>query len=66
MNTQVGFVLKVLLLSTALSYLIKYGGQHLPIVPTNTVAIAIVLFPSVAIGLILGQLYYRKYMSDKS
>ena len=62
MNTQLGFIVKIILLSTALSFLIKYGGQQLAIAPTNTIAIAIVLFPSLAIGLFLGQLYYRKYM----
>ena len=62
MNTQIGFILKILLLSTALSFLIKYGGQLIPIPQTNTVAIAIVLFPSVAIGLFLGQIYYKKFM----
>lgn len=34
MNTQIGFVLKVLLLSALLSILIKYGGSRLPIAPT--------------------------------
>jgi len=62
MNTQVGFIVKILLYSTALSYLIKYGGQHLTIEPTNVLVIAIVLAPSLIIGLILGSQYYKKYL----
>ena len=62
MNTQVGFIVKILLYSTAFSYLIKYGGQQLTIEPTNALAIAIVLAPSLIIGLILGSQYYKKYL----
>lgn len=62
MNTQVGFIVKIFLYSTAFSYLIKYGGQQLPIKPTNTLAIAIVIAPSLIIGLILGRQYYKKYL----
>ena len=58
MDTQtLGFVLKILLLSTALSLLIKYGGQYLPLAPTTTTALIIVLAPSLLIGLILGWRY---------
>ncbi len=64
MNTQIGFIFKILLISTGLSFLIKYGGQQLPIEETNLTAIVIVLLPSVVIGLILGQQYYRKFMSN--
>lgn len=62
MNTQVGFIVKILLYSTALSYLIKYGGQQLDIEPTNIIAIVIVLSPSLLIGLVLGSQYYKKYL----
>lgn len=62
MNTQLGFIVKILLYSTALSYLIKYGGQQLTIEPTNALAIAIVIAPSIIIGLILGSQYYKKYL----
>ncbi len=58
MDTQtLGFVLKILLLSTVLSLLIKYGGQYLPLTPTTTTALIIVLAPSLLIGLILGWRY---------
>ena len=57
MNTQAGFIFKILLVSTLLSILIKYGGEYVPIQPTTTTAIIIVLFPSVAIGFLLGWQY---------
>ncbi|MGB5637337.1 MAG: hypothetical protein WBM86_31760 [Waterburya sp.] len=58
MDTQtVGFALKILLLSTALSLLIKYGGQYLTVTPTITTVLIIVLMPSLIIGLILGWRY---------
>ncbi len=54
---QIGFIIKVLLLSTGLSYLIKYGGQQIPTQPTNSLALIIVLLPSVIMGLVLGRQY---------
>ena len=57
MNTKAGFIFKILLVSTLLSILIKYGGEYVPIQPTTTTAIIIVLFPSVAIGFLLGWQY---------
>ena len=59
MNTQAGFVFKILLLSTALSLSIKYGGRYLGLQPTVTTALAIVLLPSLIVGLILGWRYSR-------
>lgn len=58
MNLQAtSFVLKILLLSTVLSLLVKYGGQYLPISPSITNALIIVLTPSLAIGFILAWRY---------
>ncbi|MCC0179050.1 hypothetical protein I4641_18945 [Waterburya agarophytonicola K14] len=57
MNSQTGFIIKILLFSTALSVLIKYGGRYLPIQPTNAIATIIVILPSLIIGLILGWQY---------
>jgi len=59
MNSQAGFILKVLLVSTVLSIFIKYGGESLPIGPTTGTAIAIVFFPSIAIGFLLGWQYLK-------
>ena len=60
MNTQAGFILKVLFFSTALSVLIKHGGQYLELKPTTTTALAIVLLPSLITGLILGWRYSKQ------
>jgi hypothetical protein len=65
MKIQTGFIIKILLLSTGLSYLIKYGGQQIIIQPTNSLALIIVLLPSVIMGLVLGRQYYKTSKSDK-
>lgn len=57
MNIQLGYIIKILLLSIGLSYLIKYGGQLITIEPTNILALIVVLSPSVIIGLFLGRQY---------
>jgi len=59
MNTQVGFITKILLLSTGLSILIKYGGQKISIQPTTSLAIIIVLLPSLITGLIMSWQYKK-------
>ncbi|ACK67336.1 conserved hypothetical protein [Rippkaea orientalis PCC 8801] len=55
MSDQLGFILKVLLLSLGFSIVIKYGGQLVAIAPTNLNAIlGITILPLlIAIGLIL-------------
>ena len=60
MSTQAGFILKILLLSTGISLIIKYGGEYLLLKPTTTIALFIVLLPSLVIGLILGWRYNRQ------
>ena len=60
MEAQTGFMLKILLFSSVLSVLIKYGGRYVPIQPTNAIALTIVILPSLIIGLILGW----KYMNN--
>jgi hypothetical protein len=35
MNTQFGFIFKVLVLSLALSFVVKYGGRLLPVAATD-------------------------------
>ena len=59
MNTQAGFILKVFFLSTAISILIKYGGQLVNFNPTNSVALIVVLLPSLIIALTLGWQYMK-------
>ena len=59
MDTQAGFILKIILYSTGLSILLKYGGQLVAIKPTTTLVLIIVLLPSLIIGLVLGQNYQK-------
>ena len=47
------FVLKVLLLSIALSLLIKYAAPFVTIAPTTPIVITAILLPSVTILLVL-------------
>ncbi len=53
MNDTIAFVVKILIYSTILSVLIKYGGQLLPISPTVIIAIAAILLPSIIIAIAL-------------
>ena len=53
MNDTVAFVAKIIIYSTILSILIKYGGQLLPISPTVMLAIAAILLPSIIMAIAL-------------
>ncbi len=53
MNTQAGFVLKVVVCSAVLSFLIKYDGQFLPVNSTTFDALIIVILPTLILSLIL-------------
>ncbi|MEH2464929.1 hypothetical protein [Nostoc sp.] len=53
MENQLGFVLKLLLLSALLSVLIKYVGPSLSIPATATNALIIVLLPIVIMAIAL-------------
>lgn len=48
-----GFVLKVLLLSIAISFLIKYAAPLVPIAPTTPIVLTAILLPSVTILVLL-------------
>ena len=50
-------IAKIAIASLLLSALIKYGGQTLPLNPTNTIALIIVLLPSIILALIFGIRY---------
>jgi membrane protein implicated in regulation of membrane protease activity len=54
MNTNTGFILKVFLMSIALSLAIKYGGPILSIPSTNLNALIAVFTPSIILATILG------------
>ncbi|MEH2117073.1 hypothetical protein [Nostoc sp.] len=53
MENQLGFVLKLLLLSALLSVLIKYAGPSLSILPTATNALIIIFLPIVIMAIAL-------------
>lgn len=53
MNDAVAFIVKIFILSTVLSLSIKYGGQLLSIAPTEKIAIAAILLPSIIVALAL-------------
>jgi hypothetical protein len=53
MENQLGFVLKVFLLSAVISVLIKYAGPYLPIAPTGKNALIIVLLPTIWMAIAL-------------
>ncbi|PPS44158.1 hypothetical protein [Chroococcidiopsis sp. TS-821] len=57
---QTGFIFKILLLSAVISVLIKYGGAYLPILPTATNALVIVLLPSIVMAIALYRRYYQQ------
>lgn len=59
MNSKIGFIVKIAIASLVLSLIIKYGGQTLPISATNTLALIIVLLPSVILGIIFGFKYQK-------
>ncbi|MEL6442264.1 MAG: hypothetical protein AAFQ80_23835 [Cyanobacteria bacterium J06621_8] len=54
-----GFVFKVLLWSTGLSLLVKYGGSYLALLPTATNALIIVFMPSLILSLVLSWRYWQ-------
>jgi hypothetical protein len=65
MNSQIGFVVKVVLLSTALSFLIKYGGIFLPIAPKPIYALAAISLPFLLLAIALGWRFQKQQM-DKA
>ena len=59
------FILKVLLLSIALSLLIKYAGPFVTISPTTPIVLSAILLPSFTILLILiGRVALQKTSND--
>ncbi|HLO51058.1 MAG TPA: hypothetical protein VK211_21775 [Kamptonema sp.] len=53
MNSNTGFILKVVLISAALSLAIKYGGPILSIPSSNAIALIAVLTPSIILATLL-------------
>ena len=53
MNDTMAFVVKIFIVSTILSILIKYGGQLLLISPTVAIATMAILLPSIIVAIAL-------------
>jgi len=53
MNTQVNFIVKVLVLSAGISVLLKYGGPLVPVAGTSANALIAVLTPSIVLAIAL-------------
>ncbi|ELS03349.1 hypothetical protein Xen7305DRAFT_00030710 [Xenococcus sp. PCC 7305] len=53
MNDNISFLVKIFVLSSFLSILVKYGGQLLSLSPTVSIAIAAILLPSIILALTL-------------
>ena len=53
MNSQVGSILKILILSAGLSFLVKYGGRLLPIPATSISSLILINLPWVLVSLAL-------------
>lgn len=54
MENQIGLIIKVMLLSGVLSFLIKYAEPDILIPATATNALIMVLSPSLIMGVLLG------------
>jgi hypothetical protein len=63
MNTQIGFILKVLILSIVLSLAIKYAAPSLAIPTTNLNALIGILLPTGAMAITL---LWRAWRADLS
>jgi hypothetical protein len=59
MASPISFVLKVLLLSTVISILIKYGGGSLNLPATSGTAIGLVLSPTIVMAIALSWRAYN-------
>ena len=59
MGDLIGFVFKILLLSAGLSLAIEYSGKFLTIDTTNSLALVVVLLPSLIMAVALGWQYKK-------
>lgn len=63
MATQAGFILKVLILSAAISVLIKYGGPTLDIAATPAKALVAVFLPTLIVAIaLLWRTFQQRHM----
>ncbi|MDF0555262.1 hypothetical protein PY364_19480 [Kamptonema sp. UHCC 0994] len=54
MNSNTAFIIKLVLLSAALSLAIKYGGPSLSIPSSNAIALIAIFTPSIILAALLG------------
>ncbi len=54
MSQRIGFLIKIMGISTGLAIAIKSGGPYLNIPASTTSALMLILFPNVALALLLG------------
>ena len=60
MNSQIAFIGKILFISTIVSISIKYGGQLISLAPNNSMALTIVLLPSLLVALTLSWRFQKE------
>ena len=60
MNSQIAFIGKILFISTIVSISIKYGGQLISWAPNNSMALTIVLLPSLLVALTLSWRFQKE------
>lgn len=63
MENKTGFVLKIFILSTILSAMIKYGGSYISIPEKSEIALIIVLLPSIVLAIALWWRYQQQQNS---
>lgn len=65
---QVGFIFELLIISTVLSYLIKYGGKNISMSAASSNALIIVIVPALvmAIALVCRYALISKQRPNKS
>jgi hypothetical protein len=59
MGTNLGFVVKVMVISALIAIAIRFGGPLLVVQATPETVLFVVLFPSVALGMALGWRAWR-------
>lgn len=60
MNSQTAFIIKILLYAAVISIFIKLSGRFISLNPTASLALVIVLLPSLIVALTLGWQYNQQ------
>ncbi|OKH38798.1 hypothetical protein NIES2119_09430 [[Phormidium ambiguum] IAM M-71] len=63
MENKTGFILKIFILSSVLSGMIKYGGPYLKIPTQSNIALIIVLLPTIFLAIALWWRYQQQQNS---